>query len=214
MNELILSADEEDLAVEMFNIGMNRAAQSLTKLSGKEIFIDIPGLSFSTVEAFSKTQKMQEVVGVSQRIDGGFSGVALLVFPPQSSHHIVASMLEFPYEPEVLVEMYQDAMTEIGNIILNACIGAIGNWTATEFLIGLPEFKQGRIEELIASTGGLQQDDLMLNIEINMQVPHLNEHGSVMFILGPVSLPSLKMFLDDQLTNYSFMSGGDVRGDH
>lgn len=77
-----LSELETDLLVELFNIGVGRAADSLSRMVNQEVHLSVPSVEFCSVE------KMAEFLGgdtiicsVSQKMTASFNAKTMLLFP-------------------------------------------------------------------------------------------------------------------------------------
>ena len=91
-----LSELEHDTISELINIGVGRAASSLSEMVEQPVELTVPRITF--VERFSDTELAKaptEVVSaVSQTFDGPFKGEAMLVFPEERSLELVPSWLQ------------------------------------------------------------------------------------------------------------------------
>jgi len=65
------------------------------------------------------------VCGVAQDFSRPFNTEAILMLPEDHSLEMVRMMLGGSYSMDELSELEQEAMAEIGNILLNACIGSM-----------------------------------------------------------------------------------------
>lgn len=129
-----------DAVTEVLNIGMGSAAASLSEMVNEEIKLSTPGVEFvSRLEAtalLSTKAKTDMVSGVYQSFDGAFAGDALLLFPEQQSLELVRAVLqEDDITLEELTDMEQEAMIEIGNVILNACLCSIADMFSQEYSV-------------------------------------------------------------------------------
>ena len=99
---------------------------------------------------------------------------------------------------KALYEMQQEAMNEIGNIVLNACIGSISNSIGTELEVSLPVFYHDRANNILGKSveGG---SDIVLFITIDMTLKKSEVVGYMAFLLGPRSLKKLQNQLKDML---------------
>jgi len=62
---------------------------------------------------------------VSQEMRGGFDGRSMLIFHEKNSMEVVRQLMGNNLPDEMIIEMQEEALNEIGNIVLNACIGTI-----------------------------------------------------------------------------------------
>ena len=88
----------------------------------------------------------------------------MLLFPEKSSLEIVRKMLGEGYSNETISELHQEGFTEIGNIVLNACIGSLSQSLLEEFKVGLPIYQIGTTSQILQ----INDMDNILFIQINL----------------------------------------------
>ena len=86
----LLNELELDLLTELFNIGVGRAAGSLSKIVHQPIKVSVPIVEMVTRQEMIKSiGAKQAIVAVSQEISGPFDMNSTLIFPVQNSLEIV-----------------------------------------------------------------------------------------------------------------------------
>lgn len=198
MDDFELTPLEKDLATEMFSLGMNRAAYALSQLTSEPVEVEIPEINISSFDAVAEKFLQKDACIVSQSIEGSFSGTALLIFTDTESSRLVEKILDRGFSRETLSEMGEDTLKEVGNIVLNACVGSMANWLSLSFEVGLPEFSGGQVSQYF-SMMGYDKDAVALDIKISMSLPIHQSEGSLSFVLGPVSLRQFKALLAAKL---------------
>ena len=142
--QVLLDELEHDLLVELFNIGVGRAADSLSQIVNQEIKLSVPDIEHISVNQLAiKLGNGQEICSVSQYMKGSFEANTILLFPQHSSMEVVSKMLGEGVSAETLAELHQEGFSEIGNIVLNACIGAFGESIEEVFDVSLPVYSMG-----------------------------------------------------------------------
>lgn len=203
MNEACLTDREHDLLLELFNIGIGTAAASLGMLSKQEVGVEIPEIEIVSFSDFISSMKNDELCCVIQKSHGDIDSISMLVFPQEGTFEIVRRMLGKHIDNIPSAELYQDAIREIGNIMLNACMGSIANVLSVTLENELPVLQFGTPEEMLHSTI-LGIDEMLLDVTIRMRLMESDVSGSVVFIMGPFSLKKLKQSLKpllDKITN-------------
>jgi chemotaxis protein CheC len=132
---------------------------------------------------------------VSQHYDGAFSTEAILMFPEDKSLDIVRLMVGESVPLKELTDMEQEAMSEIGNIILNSCVGTLANIFAQELSGSLPVYHVGTSEEILKASGG-NGDAIVLMLHIDFILEKHQIHGYVAFILDLSALQDLREQVD------------------
>ena len=188
-NSLKLSELESDLLAELFNIGVGRAAASLSTMVNQEVKLSVPHVQFLTLEHLaSKLGKNRKISCVSQKIDGTFSAESLLLFPEKGSLEIVKLMLGGQLPDEMIAELQEEAFSEVGNIVLNACIGAMSESMNDNFDVEIPKFEVNTPTELLHTK---DSDDLVLFIHIDLTLSQSDVTGYLAFLLSSISLKKL-----------------------
>jgi chemotaxis protein CheC len=87
--------------------------------------------------------------------------------------------------------MEQEAMCEIGNIILNSCVGTLANIFQRELHGSLPAYHVGTSDEILVASGS-QPDTVVLMLHIDFVLEKHQIHGYVAFVLDISALHDLK----------------------
>jgi chemotaxis protein CheC len=193
-----LSELQHDALVEIFNIGVGHAARAMSEIVNEEVTMSVPSITFvNRADAASMlgNKERSRVCGVSQHYEGAFSTEAILMFPEDKSLDIVRLMVGESVPLKELTEMEQEAMSEIGNIILNSCVGTLANIFSQELSGSLPAYHVGTSEEILTASGG-QGDSVVLMLHIDFILETHQIHGYVAFILDLSALHDLKEQVD------------------
>jgi len=194
----LLSATEQDLLTELFNLGIGRAAQSLSILARQAVETTVPKVKLELTDQFcQKLRTTPMYCSVSQEVRGPFNANSMLFFPVEGSYEIVHLMLNQDFSQETLTALHEDAITEIGNIIINTCIGTIANYLQTSFEVDLPQVMSGNIDKLLYERN--RHHDIIVNVSIDLTLKESDVHGFLLFIFGPLSLTKLKGTLHQTL---------------
>ncbi|MBB3224253.1 chemotaxis protein CheC [Pseudoduganella umbonata] len=208
---------EHDALVEIFNIGVGQAAAAMSGIVNEEVTMSVPSISFLSrseaaqlLEAAHRNDTRNDtrtgggagngerICGVSQHYDGAFSTEALLMFPENKSLEIVRLMVGEAVPLAELSGMEQEAMSEIGNIILNSCVGTLANIFQQELHGSLPVYHVGSSDEILDATG-TRADTVVMMLHIDFILEKHQIHGYVAFILDVTALTDLKEQIDRYL---------------
>ena len=191
---------QHDALVEIFNIGVGHAAGAMSEIVNEEVTMSVPSISFlnrNEAATLLCNNQQRRVCGVSQRYVGAFTTEAILMFPEEKSLDIVRLMVGDAIALTELSEMEQEAMSEIGNIILNSCVGTLANIFSQELCGSLPRYHVGTSEDILAASGtGGDTVVLMLHIDFILEKHQI--HGYVAFVLDLSALNDLQ----DQVDRY------------
>ena len=197
-----LSPLEIDSLSEVINIGMSHAATALGAMINEPVNLNVPEVSFLSVEQVVK--HLEELSGgsvsaVCQHFDGSIGGDALLLFPQDKSLDLVRLLLSSELSLEMLTELEQEALTEVGNIILNACFGKVANALNITMKSTLPSYLMGSCQEVI---GNLGSDTRVLFMQVDFSVPNHDIHGFVTFVMDIESTEILHGLISHLATRY------------
>ena len=200
---ILLSEYERDAIAEAFNIGMGSAGNALSEMVGKEVILSVPyvnidrkdvaattmsdGIPESAVTGVKENFSARSMSGVREDFNGPFSGSALLLFPEDSSLELVRLLLQQPEEVDTdfLSEMEQEALVEVGNIILNACLASIAEIVGDEILNEIPVPVKGSLNEIITQTGSKESpdEDYVMHLHMKFHIDEVHIEGNIAFMM-------------------------------
>ena len=183
---IALSDMEKDAFAEIFNIGVGHAASSLSQMIGQEVELAIP-----VVELLKRNEaalilagdKNGNITGVREKFEGSFRGETLLLFPEESSLELVRLLLSEDLPLEVLTEMEQEALAEVGNIILTGCLSSLADLLHEEITNDLPVFAQGNAETLLKCNEKEDKETTVMFLKTMFSVQEKNIQGYVTFLM-------------------------------
>ncbi|WP_295404696.1 chemotaxis protein CheX [uncultured Thiocystis sp.] len=196
LNEL-----QYDALRELFNLGVGRAARSLSLMVQDAVELSTPVVTLVKPADVATTllgSEFRQLSLVMIDFTGPFDAQAILLFPERNALAIISHMLDPDMSPEELSEFEQEAMCEIGNIILNACISALADEFAVEFQGGLPMHYFSDTDSLpLLDLGG---DRIVLLLQIHLTMRQERIQGHLIFLLSVSSLAILRECVDAYLT--------------
>lgn len=187
---------ELDALTELFNIGIGYAASAMNELLNEELTLSVPRTEILQRSSLADVLQLQakRICGVHQSVSGMLHANAHLLFPEDQSLELVRLMLGDSVPGGELTEMQQEALCEIGNIILNACVGAMANALGNECASSLPCLYRGSMEQVL----GIDDDgaeELSLVIFIDFLVEKHEIRGYLVFLLDSITVADLKTLL-------------------
>jgi chemotaxis protein CheC len=194
-----LSELELDALGELVNIGVSRAATSLGKMVGEQVLLSVPSVAIvsrSRAAQLISASRLDQMVAVRQEFHGDVSGRALLIFPEKNSLELVRAVAGEGLSLEDILDLEHEALAEIGNIILNACIATVANLLQRSLTMSLPEIVRGTSDGLFDLTVSLA-DDVVLFVHINFSLKGRQVVGYVAMVMDFASLSSLKQLVAD-----------------
>ena len=192
---MILSHSQTDALTELINIAYARAAGALSQLTGYRVKLAVPKVAIHEVEEVGALlgQVVQgEVTSVSQVFTGPVSGNALLLLDSHAASLLNHLLTENGDQDGPLDAHGREVIVELGNIILNACLGVFGNLLHVQFTFAVPRLQVESVQSILQSTTvqerGLRQ---ALMIHTRFHLRDSNIAGYLIIILGVTSLDRL-----------------------
>lgn len=186
-----LDAEQIDALSEIFNIGVGKAAAVMSQLIHDEVLLSVPRVSILTVNEAAQQLSAADVsmYAVRQPFRGVFKGDALLIFPGNKSLEIVRIVADQHMPGEALDAIEQDALAEVGNVMLSACIAALSDLLGSEFDLSPPTLDKGDSRTIL---GTRIQNHLVVFLHIRFELLNSQIEGFVVFVLNTTSLESLR----------------------
>ena len=178
---------QRDAMMECLNIGMGRAASALSEMVGEEVDLYVPFADLlsrrAAVEAIVG-KGAEHIIAVQQQLSGLWRGDIMLVFPEAQSLELVRAVVKDAVPLDIMTEMDQEAFMEIGNMILNACIGSISSILNSEMNSSLPILIRGSGADIFGAQASVQDgDDAVLFLRMGFALQERAMHGCVAFII-------------------------------
>ncbi len=146
---------ETDALNELFNIGLHRAAASLSELTGRRVEVDLPRLWVCSMEELK--DRLTEVISgdlatVHQFFGGPVAGDAVLLLEYEKAV-MLADVLT---GGEValggrLDQSAREVLAEIGNVVLSSCLGAFGNVLHVAVSFAVPRIHVESLDGMLRS---------------------------------------------------------------
>ncbi|WP_029009147.1 chemotaxis protein [Azospirillum halopraeferens] len=180
-----------DAIAELFNIGMGEPAAALSVMVGEPVVLSVPSVTVArradiAADVVPAVGAAAPVCAVLGSFRGPFSGEAMLVFPAGAGLALVDRLVPGGADgPDG--ETARDALTEIGNIILNGCLASFANLVEGEVESGVPCYRAGPADQVIGTAA-----DPVLFVRIDMALESGLSHGRALFLLEIASLDSFR----------------------
>jgi len=189
-----LNALELDALTEIFNVGVGQAANALSQLAGANVRLTLPRVVMLSKQGLSneltENGSDDRICAVRQAFSGVLNTEAVLMFPVQQSLQLVQMMVGDDVPLEQLGEMEQEALAEIGNILLNSVVSGVADVLKLQFEGSLPYVELGPVQDVLFAQG--DPTDLVLSLQIDFAIDTLQIRGFMVFLLDVESVESLK----------------------
>jgi chemotaxis protein CheC len=193
-----LNPSQKDALTELINIGYARAAGALSDLTGHRITLEVPHVAIHQISQLTPMLKQViggEVASVNQIFTGPISGNAILMLDTAAAILLTRLLTDRP-EAAALDGAAQEVITEVGNILLNACLGVFGNLLQVHVTFSVPSLKIESVQEILRSITIAERElqyALMIHTRFHMRASDIS--GYLVIILGVTSLERLMIEL-------------------
>jgi chemotaxis protein CheC len=187
------TADDVDAIRELINIGVGRAAGMLNDITGCAITLNVPSIrivDFADLPDGNDKEKDPALSTVSLNFRGPMSGLAALVFPPESAAHLVMLMTKETEEAGEMDAIRIETLKEVGNIIINAVMGSIANVLSQHLSYSLPTYQELGMGSL-ASSIHARVDDRLVIANAHFRIEETPIDGNILLILELGSMDAL-----------------------
>lgn len=194
-----LSELQTDALTEIFNIGAGRAAASLSEIVGEAVKLSVPRIQLyqsSEINAGILSLNSPRIGAVKQHFSGPFTADAMLLFTEDRALEIVHDMMGSQVGIEDVAEFEQEAMCELGNIILNACLSSMADILGLALDSSLPAYSVGETDAILQQIVSDTNQPVMLVLHIDLTIEKRSLQGYLVFLLSSSSLEKLIAQID------------------
>jgi chemotaxis protein CheC len=189
-----LTNAQKDALTELINIGYARAAAALSDLTGHRISLEVPEVAVHTIpEITEKLQKViqGEVASVNQVFSGPITGNGILLLDREAALLLNRLLTDRP-AASGFDGAAREVITEVGNIVLNACLGAFGNLLKIQVSFTVPALHIESVQNVLHTlTIDDQRLEYALIIHTCFHLRASDVRGYLVIILGVTSLATL-----------------------
>ena len=151
---MVLTERQNDALSELINIAFARTGAALSELTGQRVLLSPPDVSMHRTADLPEALAAfipGEVASIHQVFAGPVAGDALLLLNHAGAVQLTNLLVEDPVPAEYLDESAREVLTEVGNILLNACLGMFGNLLKVHVSFSVPRLHLESLDELVAS---------------------------------------------------------------
>ncbi|MCS7202681.1 MAG: chemotaxis protein CheC [Dictyoglomus sp.] len=198
---MLLTEKQRDALTELINIAFSRTANSLSELTGDRILLEPPKVDILPIENISKKLGEElngEVATVHQIFTGPVAGDALLMLDYHGAVRLASIVAgEEEIEVDYLTPSLKEVIMELGNILLNACLGMFGNLLQLHITFSVPKIHLDELNAIL-DTLVISQEELKyaLIAVTRFRIKDSSIKGYLVIILGVASLEKLLESLD------------------
>jgi chemotaxis protein CheC len=196
---------ERDALTEIINIGVSRAARNLSRMVRDQVHLSVPRTEVMNCEQAAQHLSghgHNNLVAVGQDFRGSFSGQALLIFPETKSLELVRTILDENLTLEEIVDLEQEALAEIGNIVLNGCLVVMANMLKRGLNMSLPRVLRGSGGLVMLGRNDNDPDEMVMFLTIDFAVRSRNIDGYIALLMDLPSLATVRDLIRDYISGF------------
>ena len=195
-----LTERQNDALSELINIAFARTGAALSELTGHRVVLNPPEVAvYRTEELRGALAKFVpgDVASIHQVFAGPVAGDALLLLNYEGAVQLTDLLTDEHNRSNYLDESAREVLTEVGNILLNACLGMFGNLLNVRVSFSVPRLHLETLDELIASiTTGKDEMHFALVVYTAFQIRDSSVKGFMVIVLSVQSLDRLIQEVD------------------
>lgn len=190
-----LTERQSDALSELINIAFARTGAALSELTGHRVLLNPPEVAVYRTEQLSAALAKfvpGDVASIHQVFAGPVAGDALLLLNYDGAVHLTDLLMDETNPSDYLDESAREVLTEVGNILLNACLGMFGNLLNVRVTFSVPRLHLETLDQLIASTtNGKSEMHYALVVYTAFQIRDSSVKGFLVIVLSLGSLDRL-----------------------
>lgn len=195
-----LTERQRDAVSELINIAFSRTGAALSELTGQRVILNAPEVSVQpTAELPGSLAKFipGEVASIHQVFGGPVAGDALLLLNHDGAVQLADLLTDGHAPSSRLDESAREVLTEVGNILLNACLGMFGNLLDVHVSFSVPRLHMETLDELLASMNAAAGEPrYALVVYTAFQIRDSAVRGFLVMVLSVTSLDRLIQEVD------------------
>jgi chemotaxis protein CheC len=189
---VILTADQTDAVTELVNIAFSRTGAALSELAGNRVDLTVPQVSAHAVDELPAALGRfvrGEVATVHQIFGGPVSGDAFLLLDVEGATRLVGLLTDAGAPTGQMGASAREVLAEVGNILLNACLGVFGDLLQVRFTFAVPRLHLETLGSMLDSLQ-IDQDEIRhaLLVGARFRVRSSEVTGCMVLVLGVTSL--------------------------
>jgi chemotaxis protein CheC len=187
-----LTEHQKDAVTELVNIAFSRTAAALSEITGNRVDLTVPDVTAHPIaDLLPALGRLVsgEVATVHQIFGGPVSGDAFLLLDIAGAARLVDLLADAGAPTTQMGASAREVLAEVGNILLNACLGVFGDLLQVRFTFTVPRLHLDSLGSMLDSLeiGG---DDIRhaLLIGARFRVRASEVTGCMVMVLGVTSL--------------------------
>ena len=167
----------------LITLGIDQASQTLNSLTDCPIDFEVATVETMTARSLSLLLKGRfgnaTICAAQLPFHGGLSGTAQLFFPTASGDLLTTALTGEENDSDDFTDLKKEALTEVGNIVLNSVMGTMSNRLSKHLAFSVPNYAEDKIEQLTRSLVDSPTSSILL-AQTQFHIPDLNIQGDIL----------------------------------
>jgi chemotaxis protein CheC len=180
---------------ELVNIAFGLTASKLSEISGQRVLLEAPDIAIRPMDTLAGELELfvtGEVATVHQVFNGPVSGDAMLFLNYEGAITLSNLLVEEHLQSQRFDSSTAEVLTEIGNMLLSACLGMFGNLLHVHVTFSVPRLHLDSLEHFLTSMSiGGEELKYAVLITASFTVRESGVNGWIVIVLGVSSLERL-----------------------
>jgi chemotaxis protein CheC len=195
---------QTDALTELFNVGLHRAAASLSEITGQRIIVEPPRLWIcraSEAEARLHDLLTGELAAVHQVFGGAVAGDAALLIEQNKAAELAKMVTNGGAGASGrLDQSAREVLAEMGNIVLSACLSGFGDMLDVAVSFYVPSIRVDTLTTVLrAVLGESSSEQFVVIVATQFRVSSLEVNGYMIIAVGAKSLERINTALVSRL---------------
>ena len=205
---------QKDALIEMINLGFGRAGAALSKLTGYRVVLEVPTIAIYPLPQLGGAMReflSDDIATVHQIFSGPVGGHALLILDQYGAVTLKQLLTNEPPLPLAVDGSAQEVLTEVGNVLINACLGTLGNVLNVHVSFSVPHVSintlSSLLDSLVVANEGLRYA-IVMRAAFRLRESEIN--GYMVIVLSVSSLDRLFRGIQEWEHGHAGSGGGAV----
>jgi chemotaxis protein CheC len=186
---------QSDALKELVNIAFGLTASKLSEISNRRVTLEVPVVAIHPmVNLAGELRKFvtSEVATVHQVFGGPVSGDAILLLNYEGALRLSNLLVEEHLRSPQFDTSAREVLTEVGNMLLSACLGVFGNVLQVRITFSVPRMHLDSLGHFLTSiTIGADELQYAVLVAASFKIITQGVDGRIVIVLGVSSLERL-----------------------
>ena len=199
-----LESIDQDALTELFNVGLHKAAASLSELTSQRIIVEPTRLWLCRMDEMEErllTLCSGDLATVHQIFSGAVAGDAILLI----EYDKAAALSRLMTDDTValtgrLDQSAREVLAEIGNIVLSACLSAFGDMLRVSVAFSVPRIRVESVKGILRSLAPeAKEAQYAMIAATRFRLSELEVDGYLVVVVGVTSLALISRALEERV---------------